>query len=150
MKKTLRIIFSIIMVVALLFLVSFCFYGKKTLTIYTPNRSLEYRVERALTPEQQQKGLMNRKHLDPKTGMIFLFKPVRVARMWMKDTFIPLDMVFFDSLGRVVHVHHNAVPQDLTIISSGRPVAGVLEINAGEAQQYGIGIGSTLNLGSLK
>ena len=93
---------------------------------------------------------MHRKKLAEKSGMIFLFKPVRIARMWMKNTLIPLDMVFFDLYGRVVRVHHNAIPQDLTIISSERPVSGVLEINAGEAKKYGIGPGSTLDLSNMK
>ena len=109
-----------------------------------------FHVEQALTPEQQQKGLMDRKMLAPKTGMLFLFKPMRVARMWMKNTLIPLDMVFFDWQGRVVHVHHNALPRDLTIISSRFPVAGVLEINAGEAQKYGLIKGAVIDLKSIQ
>ena len=70
--------------------------------------------------------------------------------MWMKNTLIPLDMVFFNQSGKVVHVHHNAIPMDETIISSVRPVAGVLEINAGEAQKYGIQKGSLLKLDIFK
>ena len=150
MKKYFKIILSIALVTVLLFFFSCYFYGKRTLILHTSNGDIRYRVERAITPEQQQTGLMYRKHLASKTGMIFLFKPLRVARMWMKNTLIPLDMVFFDHMGRVVSVHYHANPQDLTIISSGRPVAGVLEINAGEAQKFGIGRGTTLDLDSVK
>lgn len=149
MKRALRIVFSIAVVLSLL-LIWRCIWGPKSLFIQTPNGTIHYYVEQALTPEQQRTGLMHRKRLSPKTGMIFLFKPLRIAHMWMKNTLIPLDMVFFDRFGRVVNVHHNAIPGDETIISSQRPVAGVLEINAGEASQYGIGLGSTLDLSSLK
>lgn len=126
------------------------FYKKVTLPIQTANGNVNYHVELALTRDQQRTGLMNRKILWPKTGMLFLFKSNRVAHMWMKDTLIPLDMVFFNVKGQVMRVHHNAIPQDLTIISSDFPVAGVLEINAGEAQKYGIAPGSKLDLKSIK
>lgn len=150
MKKIFKFILIALVLIFLLGALYFYFADKSALSIQTPSGVVKYRVEKALTPEQQQTGLMNRKHLLPKTGMLFLFQPIRIARMWMKDTLIPLDMVFFDRFGRVVYVHHNAVPKDLTVISSIRPVAGVLEINAGEAKKYGIGPGTTIDLNSVK
>ena len=58
--------------------------------------------------------------------------------MWMKDTFIPLDMIFFDASGRIVHIHPNAQPMDQSLISAYQSVAGVIEINAGLCQRLGI------------
>ena len=150
MKKKLKIIIPITLAFVLCLILFFHFYGKKDLTLITKNGELHYRVESALTPEKQQKGLMYRKHLSSKNGMIFLFDPPRVAHMWMKNTYIPLDMIFFDPFGRVVHVHHNAIPHDETVISSQIPVIGVLEINAGEARKYGIDVNTRLKLEDLK
>ena len=150
MKKIISLVFIVVIIALVLGFSYFHPSQKDILRIQTANQELKYHVELALTPEQQQLGLMNRKKLPTKAGMLFLFKPTRVAHMWMKNTLIPLDMVFFDQYGRVSRVHHNAVPHDETIISSGRPVAGVLEINAGEARKYKIGPGTKLDLESFK
>ena len=150
MKKKMVIIALLMVAILVCAIYYVYFWDKVSLCIQTRSGEECFHVEQALTPEQQQKGLMDRKMLAPKTGMLFLFKPMRVARMWMKNTLIPLDMVFFDWQGRVVHVHHNALPRDLTIISSRFPVAGVLEINAGEAHKYGIANGAFIDLKSIK
>lgn len=150
MKKTLKIFLSVCLVALFLLILVFYFNRKQTLTIHTNNGEIQYRVESALTPTEQQKGLMYRKHLASRNGMIFIFNPPRVARMWMKNTLIPLDMVFFDRMGRVIRVHKNAVPHDETVISSIVPVLGVLEVNAGETEKFGITHGSTLDLTPLK
>lgn len=151
MKKHFKIIMLSATIIVMLLALCMCFCGKRTLKIQTlDGQIITYQVERALTPSEQQRGLMNRTKLEPKTGMIFLFFPIRVARMWMKNTLIPLDMVFFDRQGRVIGVHYNAIPHDETTISSIRPVAGVLEINAGEAKKYRIEPGSVLDLTSVR
>lgn len=150
MKKLLKNIILFVTLVCVLSVLYFSFCSKYRLKIQTPSGSVVYRVERALTPEEQQLGLMNRKKLAPKTGMIFLFSPIRIAHMWMKNTLIPLDMVFFDYAGRVVNIHYGAIPRDETIISSIRPVAGVLEINAGEAKKYNIDYGSQIDLEGIR
>lgn len=150
MKKTLKIFLSICLVALFLLILFFYFYGKQTLVVHTNNGEIQYRVESALTPTEQQKGLMYRKHLASRNGMIFIFNPPRVARMWMKNTLIPLDMVFFDRMGRVIRVHKNAIPHDETVISSIVPVLGVLEINAGEAQKYDIRPGTILDLTNIR
>ena len=151
MKKIFKIILLLIIIIVLLS-IYFCLFGnKKTLILHTASGApLKYQVELALTPEAQQHGLMDRKKLHSKTGMLFLFTPNRVAHMWMKNTLIPLDMVFFNRHGQVILVHHNAIPQDETVISSIRPVAGVLEINAGEAQKYGIDTETKIDLKSIQ
>ena len=150
MKKTLKIFLSVCLVALFLLILVFYFNRKQTLTIHTNNGEIQYRVESALTPTEQQKGLMYRKHLASRNGMIFIFNPPRVARMWMKNTLIPLDMVFFDRMGRVSRVHKNAIPRDETVISSMVPVFGVLEINAGEAQKYDIRPGTILDLTNIR
>ncbi len=122
------------------------FFGSHDLNIQTPNGVVSFKVERALTPAQQQKGLMFRESLGEKEGMIFLFAKNRIAQMWMKNTFIPLDMIFFDDNGHVVLIHRNAQPLDLKLISSVVPVAGVLEINAGASKKFGINTRSKLDL----
>ena len=150
MKKSFKIILLFVGITVLLLLVSHSLSNKKTLRIQTANGLITYHVERALTPEEQAHGLMNRRKLAPKTGMIFLFSPIRKAYMWMKNTLIPLDMVFFDHTGLVVNIHYNAKPQDETIIPSILPVAGVLEINAGEAKKFHIDYGSRLDLKNIR
>ncbi len=149
MKKA-KIIIPLVIVLCVAFLVYWHCWAPRSLKITTPTGNVvTLTVERALSKSQQTKGLMNRTHLDADRGMIFLFKPSRVAYMWMKNTKIPLDMLFFDHRGIVLRIH-SAKPEDLTIISSGYPVAGVLEINAGVANQLGIVPGSHLDLGNIQ
>ena len=78
------------------------------------------------------------------TGMLFRFDNEEPIAMWMKNTFIPLDMVFTDAAGRVTHIHKGAVPQSLDIIESQGPVKFVLEVNAGEADASGMKRGIVL------
>lgn len=102
----------------------------------------KFAIEIADTPQERSQGLMYRDSLPRQAGMLFVYDaPVR-ASFWMKNTRIPLDMVFADRSGRVVHVHHGAVPGDLTPIEGGDAVFAVLEINAGLARRYGIAEGS--------
>ena len=89
-------------------------------------------------------GLMNRSEMATDHGMLFVYEDARPVAFWMKNTRIPLDMVFADATGRVVHVHSDARPCDLTAIEGGDDVFAVLEINAGLAARYGIAAGSEL------
>lgn len=77
---------------------------------------------------------MGRETLDPAHGMLFVMPIARRTAMWMKDTLIPLDMVFFDGAGRAVHVERHAEPGSLRHVGPSIPVRYVLEVNAGEAQ----------------
>ncbi|WP_425045549.1 DUF192 domain-containing protein [Primorskyibacter sp. S87] len=105
---------------------------------------LRFSVELAETQESRAQGLMFRESMPRSSGMLFVFeKPGRVA-FWMKNTLISLDMIFVDRTGRVIRVHHEAVPGDLTPIDGGRNVFAVLEINGGLAQRYGISEGAEL------
>jgi uncharacterized membrane protein (UPF0127 family) len=76
--------------------------------------------------------------------MLFLLPESRPMNMWMKNTYVPLDMVFFDGRGRILRIHEHAVPLSEDIIESGSEVAGVLEILAGEARRRGIRMGDRL------
>ena len=115
------------------------------LTITTAEgKSHRFTVEVAATEAQQARGMMFRATLAPDAGMIFPMSPPRYASFWMKNTVIPLDMIFVDSTGLVKRVHENAVPGDETPISGGEGILVVLEINAGLAQALGIVPGSQM------
>ncbi len=102
---------------------------------------VEWTIELASDDASRSKGLMFRQEMLPKHGMLFRFEAMRPVSMWMKNTFIPLDMVFMDEQGGVTHIHKGAVPQSLDIISSNGPARYVLEINAGEAAEYNLSVG---------
>ncbi|MEL7130097.1 MAG: DUF192 domain-containing protein [Pseudomonadota bacterium] len=99
-------------------------------------------IELAETDEEISTGLMNRTELATDTGMLFDFGTVRQTSMWMKDTPLPLDMLFLSADGTVVAIARNAVPQSERRIDPGVPVRAVLEINAGLSASLGIKPGS--------
>ena len=89
----------------------------------------------ANTPEHRARGLMFVQALPADSGMLFLFSPEHFVSMWMKDTYLPLDMLFIDRSGRVVNVAENAKPLSLDTINSAAPVVAVLELPAGTARR---------------
>lgn len=95
-------------------------------------------IELASTPEQLAQGLMFRRDLPAGSGMLFDFGSSRPVSMWMKNTLIPLDMLFMDRAGRVVYVEQYAVPGSLEARGPAEPVLGVLELPAGTARRLGI------------
>ncbi len=107
--------------------------GMNSVSVVSDSGTHEWTVELATTDEMRTKGLMFVKEMAQKSGMLFRFDQTRPVAMWMKNTFIPLDMVFTDEAGKVTHIHKGAVPHSLDIISSQGPARFVLEINAGEA-----------------
>lgn len=113
-------------------------FPKSELTIETAKGPHKFAVEVATTPEQMEQGLMFRKSLAPDAGMIFDFKTPQPAMMWMKNTLIPLDMLFVDAQGRIVNIHERAVPGSLETIGSAAPVRAVIELNGGTAARLGI------------
>lgn len=82
--------------------------------------------------------------MDENAGMLFLSAELRDIQMWMLNTLIPLDMLFFDDTLRIVHIHENAKPNDLTVISSGQDVRGVIELNGGIAKKKNIQKGNRI------
>lgn len=103
--------------------------------------NLFFDVELALTPRQQARGLMFRTEMEDHEGMLFMFNDVAMRSFWMKDTLIPLDMLFIHPDGTIHHIHHNAKPQDLTSITSKYPSEAVLELNGGTADKMDIKVG---------
>jgi len=108
------------------------------LTISTASNKHAFRVEVARTEAQQERGLMFRSHLGPDQGMIFPMNPPRMASFWMKNTIIPLDMIFVRADGSIARIAAQTVPYSLAPVSSGEPVAAVLEIAGGRAAELGI------------
>jgi uncharacterized membrane protein (UPF0127 family) len=119
-------------------------FERDTLVIQRSNGRDQFSIWLADTPAQQQQGLMWVQQLPPDHGMLFLLPQTRSMSMWMKNTYVPLDMVFFDARGRILRIHEHAVPLSEAIIDSGVEVAGVLEILAGEAKRRGLQVGDRL------
>ena len=111
------------------------------LEIVTRNGVHVFSVEMATTDKERETGLMYRKELPDGKGMLFDFSPEQQISMWMKNTYIPLDMIFIRADGRILRIAENTEPHSTKIISSGGPAKGVLEVIAGTAQKYGIAPG---------
>lgn len=114
---------------------------RESLTIVTARQKLNFQVEVARTPGQQELGLMYRDALAPDAGMIFPFRPPQPASFWMKNTRIPLDLIFIRPNGTIARIAAMATPYSLDLIPSGEPVAAVLEIAGGRAASAGIAPG---------
>jgi uncharacterized protein len=98
-------------------------------------------VNIAKTDKERERGLMMVEKLPENYGMIFEFTNEQMVYMWMKNTKIPLDMIFINQGGGIINIKHNAQPESLEIISSINPIVRVLEINGGLAEKLGIEIG---------
>ena len=105
---------------------------------------LTYRVELATTPRQHAFGLMHVEAMDADAGMLFIFDGMAVRSFWMKNTLIPLDMLFFDDEGRLVSAVEKAAPGSLVSRRSSGPAKYVLELKGGSMQADGIGPGARL------
>ena len=103
-----------------------------------------FHVEIADTVAERNKGLMFREKLASSAGMLFVYDKPQSVAFWMKNTLIPLDMIFADATGRITRVHSDAVPGDTTPIDGGEGVVYVLEINGGLAKRMGIAEGGEL------
>lgn len=97
-----------------------------------------FTVEIADDTAERARGLMFRETLAPDAGMLFIYEHPQPAAFWMKNTLIPLDILFFDAAGRMVALHENAVPHDETPLPGGNAVAMVLEIPGGRAADLGV------------
>jgi hypothetical protein len=108
------------------------------LEIVTRSGVQVFSVEMATTEEEKTTGLMYRKEMADGKGMLFDFSPEQQVSMWMKNTYISLDMIFIRADGRILRIAENTEPMSTKIISSGGLAKGVLEVIAGTAQKYGI------------
>ena len=113
----------------------------QTLEIATKSGVKVFSVEMATTEEEKTTGLMYRKELADGKGMLFDFTPEQEVSMWMKNTYIPLDMIFIRADGRILRIAESTEPLSTRIIPSGGLAKGVLEVIAGTAQKYGIAPG---------
>jgi uncharacterized membrane protein (UPF0127 family) len=113
-------------------------FKRSSLTIVAGGHDLKFEVDLATNDAERSHGLMFRKQLGAYEGMLFDFDREMPVSFWMKNTLIPLDMVFIAGDGTVKHVHANAVPLSTDAIPSRYPVRAVLEINGGSAALLGI------------
>lgn len=122
----------------------------ESLEVRGPNGVQHFTVEVADTGAERSQGLMFREKMAMSAGMIFVYEQPTHAQFWMKNTLIPLDMIFADSTGRVTSVHSNAIPHDETPIDGGQGVRFVVEINGGLAKRMGITEGAELRHPSIE
>jgi uncharacterized membrane protein (UPF0127 family) len=108
------------------------------LTITSANGVHHFTVEVAATVEQQERGLMFRHAVGADEGMIFPYDPPVPASFWMKNTLVPLDMIFIRADGTIARIAANTVPLSLEPVPAGEPVAAVLELRGGRAAELGI------------
>ena len=111
------------------------------LQIRSGGRTHNFTVEVAQTPEEQAQGLMFRKRVGAEEGMLFPFNPPKAASFWMKNTLIPLDLIFIGKDGSIESIGANAVSRSLESIKSRGAVVAVLELAGGRAAQLGLKAG---------
>ena len=116
-------------------------FERSSLTVDTESGPLDFEVELAITPEQRRQGLMFREDLESDQGMLFDFGRTGPVTMWMRNTFIPLDMLFIEADGRIARIVADTQPLSDAVIGSGGPVRAVLELAAGTSAAQGIAVG---------
>lgn len=102
-------------------------------------------IELAESPYEQETGLMYRESMEDQQGMLFIYEREAVRNFYMKNTYIPLDLIFYDSDSTIVHIHENARPLDETTIPSNEPAQFILEVNAGKAEEWGLETGDRMS-----
>jgi len=112
--------------------------------VTTDQGDVSFATEIATSDQTRARGLMFRRSMGKREAMLFHWQSPRVVSMWMRNTYIPLDMLFVTADGIIVHVQSNTVPHSLDVISAGREVSAVMEIVAGTAARLGIKPGSRL------
>jgi uncharacterized membrane protein (UPF0127 family) len=120
-------------------------FPRTTLDIVTHGHRNRFQVWIADTPARQEQGLMFVRELPAGQGMLFPQPSPQVANFWMKNTYIPLDMVFVGADGRIAKIIANAHPFSLDVLSSDVPVIAVLEIRGGEAQDLALEVGDRVS-----
>ncbi len=108
------------------------------LTIVSEDSSHTFMIERAVSLDQQARGMMFRESMDPDSGMLFEFDQPKIATIWMKNTPLPLDILFVRSNGKILKIEHMAQPYKLRSASSEAIVAAVLELQGGRSKELGI------------
>ena len=112
-----------------------------SLSLLTANGAHPFQVEIAADEASREKGLMNRRYMPADRGMLFEFEREAPVAFWMKNTYIPLDMIFIGRNGAITHIAANAEPLSEAVIPSGGPCVAVLEVNGGVAAKIGLRVG---------
>jgi uncharacterized protein len=118
--------------------------AQPTVTIESAKGDIGFQVEIVATPEKRERGLMYRRELPPDHGMLFIFPAEKVNSFWMKNTPIPLDMIFISRERKIVGIVHETVPFSLDGRSVSGPSQYVLEINGGLSRRYGFKAGDVV------
>jgi uncharacterized protein len=113
-------------------------FGKSELTVDTASGKQHFGIEEAKTSQQMMQGLMYRRSMPADAGMLFEYDHPQPVSFWMKNTLIPLDMLFVDQRGRIINIHERAVPGSLEPIAAAAPARAVIELNGGTAARLGI------------
>jgi len=116
-------------------------FDKGLVRLLSPYGARDIKVEIAKSYYQLQQGLMYRKELAPNTGMLFKYKHAQTVKMWMKNTYISLDMIFADKLGRIKHIAENTTPLSEELIVAPGLIKYVLEVPAGTVKRLSISVG---------
>ena len=119
-------------------------FPRSALQIHSASGPNWFNIRIADTEAHRELGLMFVTHLPSDEGMLFPEDKPRIMTMWMKNTLIPLDMLFIDTHGRIVCLLANAKPESLDLLTCDKPVKAVLEIGGGEAQRRGVKVGDTV------
>lgn len=149
MKKIIIYIFAIIFPFVFVVNVSSAYeepfnFTRDKIIIKKGAEEKRYDVELAITGREQEHGLMYRKELAKDSGMLFIIDPEREMKMWMKNTYIPLDMLFIDKYGKIAYIEENTEPNSEKVISPGVKVKAVLEVAGGTAKRENIIIGDRI------
>jgi uncharacterized membrane protein (UPF0127 family) len=118
--------------------------GAAVVFLLDGGKEVRVSVEMARTARQIQRGLMYREHLPPDAGMLFFLRHEKIQTFWMKNTLIPLDMIFANGAMEVVGVVENAEPKTLTTRKVSRPSMYCIEVNGGWAKAHGVGAGARI------
>ena len=125
-------------------------FPKDTLTIETASGAKHrFNIEVATSPQQVAQGLMFRRQMAADAGMLFIFERPDPATFWMKNTFIPLDMIFIGVDGRIMNIAERTIPQSETPVPAAGPTRAVLEVNGGATSRLGIKPGDRVRHSSL-
>lgn len=142
-KKTFYIFFLTVII-----FISGCL-GQSKLTIFTANDEVNINIEIADTNEERQKGLMHRGYLDENSGMLFIFDNEQPVLFWMKNTRIPLDMIFVSANGTITEIKEDVQPcmsDPCQIYPSKYPTKYVIEVNAGFSKANNIQVGDSVKM----
>lgn len=142
MRRWVQVLVAVVAIVAAAPVWAACAPG--VVELKGPRGVSRFTVEVADTDATRSRGLMFRERMPSSAGMLFVYDRPSRAVFWMKNTLIPLDMIFADPTGVVRHVHENAIPHDETGIDGGGNILTVLEINGGLARRLGIGPGTVM------